>query len=79
MDKEDYKGLIRLIFLLRCINTVIQVCDIYFVSMFILVISTVLPFKGYIVSLSAMMVVMVFTLAVLNKYMLIRIIKLKEK
>ena len=78
MDKEDYKGLIRLIFLLRCINTVIHVCDIYFVSMFILVISTVLPFKGYIVSLSAMMV-MVFTLAVLNKYMLIRIIKLKEK
>ena len=78
MDKEDYKGLIRLIFLLRCINTVIQVCDIYFVSMFILVISTVLPFKGYIVRLSAMMV-MVFTLAVLNKYMLIRIIKLKEK
>lgn len=78
MDNEDYKGLIRLIFLLRCINTVIQVCDIYFVSMFILVISTVLPFKGYIVGLSAMMVV-VFTLAVLNKYMLIKVIKLKEK
>lgn len=78
MDKEEYKGLSKLILLLRCINTVIQVCDIYFVSMFILVISTVLPFKGYIVSLSAMMV-MVFTLAVLNKYMLIKIIKLKEK
>ncbi len=78
MDKEDYKGLSKLISLLRCINTVIQVCDIYFVSMFILVISTVLPFKGYIVGLSAMML-MVFTLAVLNKYMLIRIIKLKEK
>lgn len=78
MDKEEYKGLIKLIFLLRFINTVIQVCDIYFVSMFILVISTVLPFKGYIVGLSAMML-MVFTLAVLNKYMLIRIIKLKEK
>ena len=78
MDKEEYKGLSKLISLLRCINTVIQVCDIYFVSMFILVISTVLPFKGYIVSLSAMMV-MVFTLAVLNKYMLIKIIKLKEK
>ena len=78
MDNEDYKGLIRLIFLLRCINTVIQVCDIYFVSMFILVISTVLPFKGYIVGLSAMMIIR-FTLAVLNKYMLIKIIKLKEK
>jgi len=78
LDKEEYKGLIKLIFLLRFINTVIQVCDIYFVSMFILVISTVLPFKGYIVGLSAMML-MVFTLAVLNKYMLIRIIKLKEK
>lgn len=78
MDKEEYKGLSKLILLLRCINTVIQVCDIYFVSMFILVISTVLPFKGYIVGLSAMML-MVFTLAVLNKYMLIRIIKLKEK
>lgn len=78
MDKEEYKGLSKLISLLRCINTVIQVCDIYFVSMFILVISTVLPFKGYIVGLSAMMV-MVFTLAVLNKYMLIKIIKLKEK
>lgn len=78
MDKEEYKGLRKLISLLRFINTVIQVCDIYFVSMFILVISTVLPFKGYIVGLSAMML-MVFTLAVLNKYMLIRIIKLKEK
>ena len=78
MDKEEYKGLSKLILLLRCINTVIQVCDIYFVSMFILVISTVLPFKGYIVGLSAMML-MVFTLAVLNKYMLIKIIKLKEK
>ena len=78
MDKEEYKGLSKLISLLRFINTVIQVCDIYFVSMFILVISTVLPFKGYIVSLSAMMI-MVFTLAVLNKYMLIKIIKLKEK
>ena len=78
MDKEEYKGLSKLIFLLRCINTGIQVCDIYFVSMFILVISTVLPFKGYIVGLSAMML-MVFTLAVLNKYMLIKIIKLKEK
>lgn len=78
MGKEDYKGLSKLISLLRCINTVIQVCDIYFVSMFILVISTVLPFKGYIVGLSAMML-MVFTLAVLNKYMLIKIIKLKEK
>lgn len=78
MDKEEYKGLRKLISLLRCINTVIQVCDIYFVSMFILVISTVLPFKGYIVGLSAMMLI-VFTLAVLNKYMLIKIIKLKEK
>lgn len=78
MNKEEYKGLSKLISLLRCINTVIQVCDIYFVSMFILVISTVLPFKGYIVGLSAMML-MVFTLAVLNKYMLIKIIKLKEK
>lgn len=78
MDKEEYKGLSKLISLLRCINTVIQVCDIYFVSMFILVISTVLPFKGYIVGLSAMML-MVFTLAVLNKYILIKIIKLKEK
>ena len=53
-------------------------CDIYFVSVFILVISTVLPFKGYIVGLSAIMLT-VFTLAVLNKYMLIQIIKLKEK
>ena len=78
MDKEEYKGLSKLISLLRCINTVIQVCDIYFVSMFILVISSVLPFKGYIVGLSAMML-MIFTLAVLNKYMLIKIIKLKEK
>lgn len=78
MNKEDYKSLSILILLLRCIKTVIQVCDIYFVSMFILVISTVLPFKGYIVGLSAMML-MVFTLAVLNKYMLMRIIELKEK
>lgn len=78
MDKEEYKGLSKLISLLMCINTVIQVCDIYFVSMFILVISSVLPFKGYIVGLSAMML-MIFTLAVLNKYMLIKIIKLKEK
>lgn len=78
MNNEDYRGLSKLIFLLRCIKTVIQICDIYFVSMFILVISTVLPFKGYIVGLSAM-VLMVFTLAVLNKYMLMQIIKLKEK
>ena len=78
MNKEEYKNLSSLIFLLRCIKTVIQLCDIYFVSMFILVISTVLPFKGYVIGLSAM-VLMVFTLAVLNKYMLMRIIELREK